>query len=315
MTLKEFWQKAVATWNKVLAVWDALVTIYYKVTFRGRWYIKYCRLDGDVKKRFKTKEEALKYFNRIESAFREPDPNDIWGYEKDIYHHVKVKTNFGKYTEGYRYNQYSLPYYVEWGGDDCDCGPKLPSFSEMFWFTVVAACLVCPIMSKCKMDGHLGRFESERQQRMYLDYVRYNPIILPPMVSTTEPRQGVVYDIYGQDSVDNITETPPPIPAAGDYKAHRKMFLFNFRVINESKRYYRRREKMTARVDGDVLYISSLCFKMSENVDMALKEYENAFDSCGFEEVHFCIFDNDKTAVRSVTPENHWGLGDNRYAR
>lgn len=315
MTLKEFWQKAVATWNKVLAVWDALVTIYYKVTFRGRWYIKYCRLDGDVKKRFKTKEEALKYFNRIERAFREPDPNDIWGYEKDIYHHVKVKTNFGKYTEGYRYNQYSLPYYVEWGGDDCDCGPKLPSFSEMFWFTVVSACLVCPIMSKCKMDGHLGRFEEERKQRMYLDYVRYNPIILPPMISTTEPRQGVVYDIYGQDSVDNITETPPPIPAAGDYKAHRKMFLFNFRVINESKRYYRRREKMTARVDGDVLYISSLCFKMSENVDMALKEYENAFDSCRFEEVHFRIFDKDKTAVRSVTPENHWGLGDNRYTR
>ena len=315
MTLKEFWQKAVATWNKVLAVWDVLVTIYYKVTFRDRWYIKYCWVEGDVKKRFKTKEEALKYFNRIEEAFKKPDDGHVWGFGERTLTRVKVKTNFGKYTKAYRFNSYSLPYYYEWGGDVCNYGPKLPSFSEMFWFTVVAACIVCPIMSKCKMDGHLGRFERERQQRMYLDYVRYNPIILPPMVSTTEPRQGVVYDIYGQDSVDNITETPPPIPAAGDYKAHRKMFLFNFRVINESKRYYRRREKMTARVDGDVLYISSLCFKMSENVDMALAEYENAFDSCKFEEVHFCIFDKDKTAVRSVTPENHWGLGDNRYTR
>ena len=54
MKLKDIWQKAVATWNKVLAVWDVLVTIYYKVTFRDRWYIKYCWVEGDVKKRFKT---------------------------------------------------------------------------------------------------------------------------------------------------------------------------------------------------------------------------------------------------------------------
>lgn len=132
------------------------------------------------------------------------------------------------------------------------------------WTTLLITLIIAvPFLWKCSSDQNKRRIHREMGGSTYQSYVSHNPTELPA-VDMSVPYMGSAMDC-------------------------RAALLENIRTGSERVKGQKR--CMTARIDGDTLWLSAPYFKEYSNRSLVRETLGAEFSACDFAEVRCCRFD------------------------